>query len=140
MDTQSAPQIDQPTASQIIDALGGTTVVAKLCCVRAPSVSDWRKHGIPSARRQFLELLRPEAFSTAAITKRALLARLALVNDTSLAALLQLPRAVVEGWADDSAVPDSPELRALLSQPAPVAAEQGSDDPDASRIVPVESA
>lgn len=140
MDIQSAPQIDQPTASQIIDALGGTTVVAKLCCVRAPSVSDWRKHGIPSARRQFLELLRPEAFRVSAITKRDLIARLALVNDTSLAVLLQLPRETVESWRDDALVPDSAELRALLSQPAPVAVELGSGDPDDSRIVPVETA
>ena len=140
MDIQSAPQIDQPTASQIIDALGGTTVVAKLCCVRAPSVSDWRKHGIPSARRQFLELLRPEAFRVSAITKRELLARLALVNDTSLAALLQLPRETVEGWRDEALVPDSAELRALLSQHISTVAAGEAADPDDNRIVPVETA
>lgn len=140
MDNQSAPQIDQPTASQIIDALGGTTVVAKLCCVRAPSVSDWRKHGIPSARRQFLELLRPEAFRVSAITKRELLARLALVNDTSLAVLLQLPRETVEGWRDDALVPDSAELRALLSQQVSTVDAGEVADPDDNRIVPVETA
>lgn len=36
------------TPSEIIDALGGTTRVAELCEVRPPSVSDWRKHGIPA--------------------------------------------------------------------------------------------
>lgn len=50
--------------SDIIDALGGTSEVARLCKVRPPSVSGWRANGIPAARRQFLELLRPELFST----------------------------------------------------------------------------
>ncbi|MFW7266288.1 hypothetical protein [Pseudomonas juntendi] len=35
--------------SAIIDALGGTFRVAELCEVRPPSVSDWKKHGIPRA-------------------------------------------------------------------------------------------
>ena len=49
--------------SDIIDALGGTTEVARLCKVQPPSVSGWRNNGIPRARRQFLELLRPDVFS-----------------------------------------------------------------------------
>ena len=49
-------------ANQIIDALGGTAVVAKLCEVRLPSVSQWRKAGIPRAREQYLRLLRPDVF------------------------------------------------------------------------------
>ena len=36
-------------ATQIIDALGGTFEVAKLCQVKPPSVSEWRKEGIPPA-------------------------------------------------------------------------------------------
>ncbi|GAB3755074.1 hypothetical protein GCM10028795_27230 [Lysobacter olei] len=48
--------------SEIIDRLGGTVQVARLCRVRPPSVSEWRTRGIPAARRQFLELLRPDAF------------------------------------------------------------------------------
>lgn len=48
--------------SDIIDALGGTAAVARLCKVKDPSVSDWRKTGIPSARRMFLETIRPDAF------------------------------------------------------------------------------
>ena len=48
--------------SKVIDALGGTAEVARLCKCRPPSVSAWRKDGIPPARRQYLELLRPEAF------------------------------------------------------------------------------
>lgn len=48
--------------SEIIEALGGTAAVARLCRVKSPSVSDWKKNGIPDARRQFLELLRPDVF------------------------------------------------------------------------------
>ncbi|WP_025138110.1 hypothetical protein [Achromobacter sp. DH1f] len=49
--------------SDIIDRLGGTAAVARLCKVKDPSVSDWRKGGIPSARRMFLETIRPDAFT-----------------------------------------------------------------------------
>lgn len=52
--------------SKIIDALGGTSAVAKLCKVRPPSVSEWRKNGIPAAREQYLRLLRPDVFGPAA--------------------------------------------------------------------------
>ncbi|WP_085987418.1 hypothetical protein [Pseudomonas alabamensis] len=48
--------------SAIIDALGGTFRVAELCEVRPPSVSDWKKHGIPRARMMFLRVARPEVF------------------------------------------------------------------------------
>jgi len=47
---------------RIIDLLGGTFAVATLCKVRPPSVSEWKRAGIPPARRQFLELLRPDVF------------------------------------------------------------------------------
>ncbi len=51
--------------SEIIDRLGGTVEVAKICEIKPPSVSEWRVTGIPQARRQFLSLLRPEAFKPA---------------------------------------------------------------------------
>ncbi|MNW17458.1 hypothetical protein D3C71_2166490 [compost metagenome] len=51
--------------SDIIDALGGTAAVARLCKVKDPSVSDWRRTGIPAARRMFLETVRPDAFKVA---------------------------------------------------------------------------
>lgn len=132
--------MDTKTPSQIIDALGGTATVARLCRVKAPSVSDWRKNGIPDARRQYLELLRPDVFREEGITKRALMERLALTSDTSLAVLLQLPRETVEGWADDAIVPASPQLQALLAGAPAAPAPQEPEDPDASRIVPVETA
>ena len=49
-------------ATVIIEALGGTFRVAELCEVRPPSVSDWKKHGIPRARMMFLRVARPEIF------------------------------------------------------------------------------
>jgi len=50
--------------SQIIDLLGGTSAVSKLFEpeIAPASVSDWRKKGIPNARRQTLKLLRPDIF------------------------------------------------------------------------------
>jgi len=56
MDTPTHPD------SSVINALGGTCAVAKLCEVRPPSVSKWRIQGIPKARRMYLRLVRPEAF------------------------------------------------------------------------------
>jgi len=50
--------------SQIIDALGGTCEVARLCKVKSPSVSEWKRNGIPDARRQYLGLLYPDLFTT----------------------------------------------------------------------------
>ncbi|OWQ78092.1 hypothetical protein CEE57_00045 [Stenotrophomonas maltophilia] len=51
-----------PSASTVIDRLGGTGRVARICEVSSASVSQWRLNGIPHARRQFLQLLRPDAF------------------------------------------------------------------------------
>lgn len=59
------PIVARMDDSKIIDALGGTTEVARLCKVQPPSVSGWRVNGIPSARRQYLELLRPDVFAGA---------------------------------------------------------------------------
>lgn len=43
-------------AVQVIDALGGTAEVARIFKVRMPSVSDWKRDGIPSARVMFLSV------------------------------------------------------------------------------------
>lgn len=56
------------TASDIIDRLGGTNEVARLCNVRAPSVSQWRKDGIPRAREMYLRAVRPDVFDVAVAT------------------------------------------------------------------------
>ncbi len=44
--------------------MGGTAAVARLCEVKPPSVSEWKRTGIPKAREQYLRLLKPEAFTT----------------------------------------------------------------------------
>lgn len=49
-------------ANELIDALGGTAAVAKLCEVNSQAVSQWRRKGIPKARLKYLELLRPDLF------------------------------------------------------------------------------
>lgn len=58
------------TDDQIIDALGGTSETARLCKVQPASVSEWRKNGIPPARRMFIELARPEIFRMDAPRRR----------------------------------------------------------------------
>lgn len=44
------------TSSELIDLLGGTTVVAKRLGVRPPSVHEWRSKGIPRDKRVLLAL------------------------------------------------------------------------------------
>jgi len=51
-------------ACAVIDALGGTAATAQLCQVRMPSVSEWRRNGIPRARLLFLKLARPDLFAS----------------------------------------------------------------------------
>ncbi|RQM44724.1 hypothetical protein EHZ19_26830 [Paraburkholderia bannensis] len=50
-------------ASRIIDSLGGTGEVARLCDVDPAAVSQWRRNGIPKARLQFIRLARPEVLT-----------------------------------------------------------------------------
>lgn len=48
--------------SDIIDALGGTAEVARLCEVNSQAVSQWRRNGIPKAWRKYFAAIRPELF------------------------------------------------------------------------------
>jgi len=57
--------------NQIIDKLGGTLEVSKVCSVTLGAVSQWRKNGIPPARLMYLRLLRPEVFENQKEEKRA---------------------------------------------------------------------
>ena len=50
------------TASEIIDAIGGTKVVAEFCEISQPSVSIWRRTGIPKPWLKYLQLAKPDAF------------------------------------------------------------------------------
>ncbi|MEO5811569.1 MAG: Rha family transcriptional regulator [Rhodanobacter sp.] len=53
-------------ANNVIDNLGGTFAVARLCQVRPPSVSEWRRTGIPAARLMYLRVIRPDVFDDSA--------------------------------------------------------------------------
>lgn len=49
-------RMDTKTPSELIDSLGGTTAVAKLCGLKNPqAVSNWRRNGIPAGWLRFLE-------------------------------------------------------------------------------------
>jgi DNA-binding transcriptional regulator YdaS (Cro superfamily) len=41
-------------ATEIIDCLGGTFAVAKICQISPPAVSQWRNNGIPQDKMIFL--------------------------------------------------------------------------------------
>lgn len=59
----------QATANRIIDALGGTFAVSRMCANASPqAVSDWRKKGLPPAREQLFRYLRPDLFRAAGRT------------------------------------------------------------------------
>ncbi|CAM5287529.1 hypothetical protein [Eoetvoesiella caeni] len=58
-------KLDNHPDSTIIDRLGGTGAVARLCEVASPSVTGWKKRGIPQSRVMYLRLLHPEAFDVA---------------------------------------------------------------------------
>lgn len=147
--------MDKPTASEIIDRLGGTTEVARICKIKPPSVSEWRATGIPPARQQYLELLRPQAFVAEAqshrsdiamlidsrMTKRALRAKLGLSSDVHLAKVLQLPVDQVRSWPEEQGVPALPQVLQLLGhQSERPAADAAPSDPDAERVIQVQVA
>ena len=58
------------TDSEIIESLGGTYAVARLCEIKPSSVSEWKVKGIPKARRQFLAVVNPELFKASTPKKR----------------------------------------------------------------------
>jgi len=51
--------------SEKIDRLGGTAAVARMFGIAQPSVSKWRKIGIPPARLMYLSVVRPDLFQAA---------------------------------------------------------------------------
>jgi hypothetical protein len=54
--------MNKDQANRIIDELGGTTVVAQLCEIKPPSVSEWRNNGIPKPWVRYFACLRPDLF------------------------------------------------------------------------------
>lgn len=148
--------MDKHTDSEIIDRLGGTTEVARICQIKPPSVSEWRASGIPSARRQFLTLLRPDVFAAqpaqterqaaaalvdSRLSKRALRSKFGFKTDAHLAKVLKLPADEVEAWPEEQGVPALPQVLQLLGvQPEQPAAQMAPNDPDAERVIQVQVA
>ncbi|AOV02777.1 YdaS family helix-turn-helix protein [Delftia tsuruhatensis] len=66
-------------ATQVIEALGGTAAVARIFDVKQPSVSDWKKDGIPASRVMFLKVAHRKALAgidlSAATAQRRVRAR-----------------------------------------------------------------
>lgn len=50
-------------ATTVIERLGDTAEVARMFEVRMPSVSDWKKSGIPKARMMFIKAVRPDVLA-----------------------------------------------------------------------------
>lgn len=49
-------------ANYVIDSLGGTSAVARLCEIEPPSVTGWRSNGIPKAWLRYFRCSRPDIF------------------------------------------------------------------------------
>lgn len=47
-------RVNPTYANEIIDSLGGTGCVSRICDVKDASVSEWRKSGMPKGRFMFL--------------------------------------------------------------------------------------
>jgi 2'-5' RNA ligase len=54
-----------PFATTVIDLLGGPAATARLFKIKMPSVSGWKKKGLPPARLMYLEVARPEILEQA---------------------------------------------------------------------------
>jgi len=87
-------------AEMIISKLGGTNAVARLCEVRPPAVSQWRRDGIPRARLMYLKAVRPDVFCGPAIESCSQVSSLidALGGTTKVAALCEVTKGAVSQW------------------------------------------
>ena len=59
------------TDLEIIIKLGGSAAVARLCGIKSPAVSVWKKKGIPKLRRIQLQALRPDVFNDQTVQQPA---------------------------------------------------------------------
>jgi hypothetical protein len=48
--------------SEIIDRLGGTSVVAKFTELTTGAISQWRHNGMPEPWKKYFQTIRPDAF------------------------------------------------------------------------------
>jgi hypothetical protein len=60
----------EPTDNELIDALGGTSATAHFFGIKPPSVSEWRRTGIPPLQKRHLRLVRPDLFGESPNTVR----------------------------------------------------------------------
>lgn len=74
------------------------------------------------------------------MSKRALRARLGLASDAHLAVVLQLPAGQVESWPEEGALPALPHIQKLLGHEPEAQSAAADQDPDETRIIPVEAA
>ena len=51
-----------PQAGRVIDKLGGTCAVARMCDIKPPSVTEWRTAGIPKPWLKYFMCVRPDLF------------------------------------------------------------------------------
>ena len=51
-----ARRLDVERSCQVIEALGGTLKLSREFGIRHPSVSNWKKYGIPEARLQLIQM------------------------------------------------------------------------------------
>ena len=49
-------RLDSERSRAVIEALGGTTKLAREFGIQHPSVSNWKRDGIPEDRLQFIQL------------------------------------------------------------------------------------
>jgi hypothetical protein len=63
MDQEVRPGALGHEAAHLIDRLGGTVAVARLCEVSSQAVTQWRHVGIPRARMMYLRAVRPAVFA-----------------------------------------------------------------------------
>lgn len=115
----------------LIEEAGGTTAVARLCGVKPPSVSEWKRNGIPKAQRNFLRLALPTVFdpkATEANTPRRI--------DTPEAAAAALGVARAEPLLVDDDPDDALQPGEL--DPPTLDPDDPNYDPDADRLGPAE--
>ena len=58
-------------SGEIIDLLGGTVEVSRMCNVTKGAVSQWRVNGIPEPRMMYLKLARPDVFEPVSTEPKA---------------------------------------------------------------------
>ena len=54
MERNQAKRLPPEQTGRVIDSLGGTTEVSRLCEVTTSAVAQWRSQGMPKARFMFL--------------------------------------------------------------------------------------